>query len=658
MNLTNSLLRDLVTEFPSLRPQIYFKSSLIALASAMEDLVLASDDIPLVIANFQQERFFRSSERRFSRIAQKTDQAYMLAVPDQESGFLIDDAGYETIPLAPTDTLAGEKFLVIIGQQYTACLVGQEKLSLKELREMRTPVEQEKRFEGFWTFDANLTRTAIDWLLGRIQVYRPELAAKIAEARQFYLQDRLSRNNFLLTSQSVDLDIFTKKLVTHLQAGQYKLLKAYKAIAVAQRKEYLINQISQKQRNSLNSEEVLKITIRELGQIFPHCRCLLYPINPDEVEVTIEYEFVSGQTVSLLGQKWSVVDNPVFIVAQTQDSALVINNVAENTYLQDNPILKEKIERAAIASWLMVAIRYQDKLLGVVELHYSGTKEFNWQAEDIALVEAVANNTGTALTQARAYTNLRELNEKLAAVERIQNNLIAVVGHELKTPLSTIRIFLESLANGPDMPQELQKAMLDLALSDSDRLSQLIKDFLTISKLEAGKAYCDIELVEISYPLELALHRIKKNSSVRAIPRIQVQLASGLPAIEANVEGIVEVFYKLLDNACKFTPPEGEIIISADIQKESQTLAKNVVWQKSLVVTIADTGRGIEANQLDIIFKRFSQSENYLRRTTSGVGLGLVICRQIIHGMGGEIWATSEGENRGSQFHFTIPLDY
>ncbi|MEM9275778.1 MAG: DICT sensory domain-containing protein, partial [Cyanobacteria bacterium P01_F01_bin.143] len=641
MNLTNSLLRDLVTEFPSLRPQIYFKSSLIALASAMEDLVLASNDVPLVIANFQQERFFRSSERRFSRIAQKTDQAYMLAVPEQESGFLVDNAGYETIPLAASDTLAGEKFLVIIGQQYTACLLGQEKLSLKELREMRTPVEQEKRFEGFWTFDADLTRTAIDWLLGRIQVYRPELAGKITKARQLYLKDGLSGSNSLLTSQSVDLDIFVKKLVTHLQAGQYKLLKAYKAIAVAQRKEYLINQISQKQRNSLNSEEVLKITIGELGQIFPHCRCLLYPINPDETEVTIEYEFVSSQTISLLGQKWSVVDNPVFLVAQTQDSALVINNVAENIYLQDNPILKEKIERAAIASWLMVAIRYQDKLLGVVELHYSGTKEFNWQAEDIALVEAIANSTGTALTQARAYTNLRELNQKLAAVERIQNNLIAVVGHELKTPLSTIRVFLESLANEPDMPQELQNAMLDLALSDSDRLSQLIKDFLTISKLEAGKAYCDIELVEISYPLELALHRIKKNSQVRAIPRIEVKLASGLPAIEADVEGLVEVFYKLLDNACKFTPPEGEIIISADIQDRSQKFASDVVRQKSLVVTIADTGRGIEAEQLDIIFKRFSQSENYLRRTTSGVGLGLVICRQIIHGMGGKIWATS-----------------
>jgi GAF domain-containing protein len=89
--------------------------------------------------------------------------------------------------------------------------------------------------------------------------------------------------------------------------------------------------------------------------------------------VRIEYEFVPPEMPSLTGQKWSVADNPVFIVAQTQDSALVMNDVANNIYLQENPILKEKIERAGIDSWLMVPIRYQKRLLGVLELHFNGT---------------------------------------------------------------------------------------------------------------------------------------------------------------------------------------------------------------------------------------------------------------------------------------------
>ena len=76
-----------------------------------------------------------------------------------------------------------------------------------------------------------------------------------------------------------------------------------------------------------------------------------------------------------------------------------------------------------------------------------------------------------------------------------------------------------------------------------------------------------------------------------------------------------------------------------------------------LEITVADTGRGIKESELEIIFDRFAQSESYLRRTVSGVGLGLVICRQIIQSMGGKIWATSAGENQGSQFHLTLTVE-
>ena len=76
-----------------------------------------------------------------------------------------------------------------------------------------------------------------------------------------------------------------------------------------------------------------------------------------------------------------------------------------------------------------------------------------------------------------------------------------------------------------------------------------------------------------------------------------------------------------------------------------------------LEVIITDTGRGINGDFLKVIFDRFSQSEDYMRRTVNGVGLGLVICRQIVESMGGKIWAQSDGENKGSQFHFTVPVE-
>ena len=659
MYLTNSLLGDLVTEHPNLRSQIYFKSSLAALTRAMQDLVLADDRKYLVIANFQQEKFFNQQAGRFQRMAQKSVHVYVLGVPNPESSFAVTNSGYETIPLESTDTLAGERYLVIIGRQYSACLVVRDKLSLTDLRNTSSVVEQGKRFEGIWSFDRDIAYTAADWLLGMIANYRPELKDKTLQARKLFKSNQELGAKSLLAAHSIDLGIFSQRLVTYLQAGQYKLLKAYKSIATAERKEYLINKIAAAQRGSLNPQEILQTTVKELGQLFPNCRCLLYRLDPKDTEVQIEYEYRPLSMTSLIGQQWSIANNPLFIAAQAQKSTLVVEDVSTNAYLTENPVIKDKIDRAGIHSWLMVSIRYQGQLLGMLELHYGGDRNFQWKVEDISLVEAVTVSAGAALTQASAYTNLVELNTQLEAVERIQSNLIAIVGHELRTPLSTIRICLESLATEPDMPMEFKNTMLDTALGDTERLGQLIQNFLTLSRLEAGKAYRNIRNIEsltIDYALNLALRNIHKNSQVKTIPEIRVELPHHLPSIMADIDGLVEVFTKLLDNACKFTPSYGEIVITAGIKDAKYTMVPPETRQE-LEIIIADTGCGIDQSELEIIFDRFSQSESYLRRTVSGVGLGLVICRKIIQGMGGQIWAHSEGKNKGSQFHFTLPIE-
>ncbi len=654
MDLTNSLLRDLVTEYTHLRPQIYFKSSLIALARATQDLVLADNDDYLVIANFQQEKFFHQQKRRFESMAAKSSHVYVLGVPDTRSDFGVNNSSYETIPIAPTDTLAGERYLVVIGARYSACLAVRDKLSLKDLQDIGSNLEQGERFEGVWSFDRDIAYTAADWLLGMIANYRPELRDKTQQARKLFKLRVSGDRQSLAGSGTVNLNIFAQRLVTYLQAGQYKLLKAYKTIASAERKESLVNKIASAQRSSLDPQAILLTTVKELGRLFANCRCILYRLDPEDAEVRIEYESKPDYMKSLIGQKWSIADNPLFIAAQAQKSTLAIEDVASNPYLNENSILKEKIARAGIHSWLMVSIRYQGRLLGMLELHYGGNKDFQWKSEDVALVEAIATSAGAALTQASAYTNLVELNAQLESVERIQSNLIAIVGHELRTPLSTIRICLESLASEPDMMPEFRNTMLDTALGDSDRLGDLIQDFLTLSKLETGKAYSNVEGTTIDYALNLALRRIKTTAKVKQLPSIQINLLDPLPNVVADIDGLVEVFSKLLDNACKFTPTDGKVTITADT---SELTSQQGDRQQVLEIVIRDTGRGIPADRLETIFDRFSQSESYLRRTVSGVGLGLIICRKIIQNMGGEIWATSEGENRGSQFHFTLPID-
>ncbi|RMF24939.1 MAG: sensor histidine kinase, partial [Cyanobacteria bacterium J083] len=327
----------------------------------------------------------------------------------------------------------------------------------------------------------------------------------------------------------------------------------------------------------------------------------------------------------------------------TSTDPRIIGNSASQE--QETEYLKNIVNECSIFSWLLVPVVYQGKLLGMLELHHCGPEHTTWKTEDINLVNAIATQVGVALIQAEAYANLQKLNEELAALDRTRSNLVAITGHELRTPLSTIQVCLESLATEPDMSPELRQVMLNTALADTERMRKLIQDFLTLSQLESGRIEWNIEPVSLQECIELAISNVTATYRIdNVLPEIINGVTSDFPIVEADGEWLVEVLAKLLDNACKFTEAAGNITINA--KKDGQMAT----------VTVSDTGRGIEPSVLEQVFDRFYQEEGALRRSAGGTGLGLAICRQIVKGWQGEIWAESTGKNQGSNFSFTIPL--
>ncbi|WP_017652318.1 DICT sensory domain-containing protein [Fortiea contorta] len=653
MSVSNSLLQDLRGVIPNLQTQIYFKSSLTALSHGMEDLVLAGKDRPLVIANFQQERFYRQETARYEKIALHTDQLYVLAAPETDFGTAT--SAYATIPFAADDELAQEWHLVIIGQHYSACLICREHASPID----SASLEQARQFEGIWTFDPVVSVYAARLLLERILVYKPELAAKVKRARRRYnlLQEPQVSSSWVL---NIDPKLFVSRLITYLQASQYRLLKAYRTISSKEQQQRLINTIASSIRRSLNSEEILAVAIAQLGEVFSNCRCLVYRYQPASQMQPIVYESLAVGLTALQGEIWSLANHPLFQNAlmsngDNQLAAIAVADITKDLGLQSAPDLQAKLLHWQIRACLLIPIRYQGNWLGMLELHHPET--YLWTEDDVAFVEAIATQLAVALMQAQAYTNLATFNRQLLDLERTQNNLIAIVGHELRTPLSTIRVCLESLVTEPEMPLDLQQMMLQTALDDAERLRKLIQDFITLSRLEGGSMRWQLELISLQEYIDLALSGLESRQS---LPKIVVELPQQLPLIQVDGEGLIEVLTKLLDNACKFTNNTGQITISAQmlnsVEVENQKSGENSQKNSLLKVTIADTGRGIEPNRLETIFQRFYQEEGFLQRTVGGAGLGLAICRCIIDKLGGQIWAESPGKNQGSQFHFTVPV--
>lgn len=653
MSISTSVLSDLLQTLPYLRPQLYFKASLTALSHAMEDQVLAATlDAPLVIASFQRERFYRQEAHRYERLAQRSDQVYVLAAP--ETDFASSSEYYEKVAFDSEDALSHEWHLIVIAQNYATCLVCREfprsALTEDQLRELSPNLDMDtaRRFEGIWTSERGVSLKAADLLLARIQIYRPELTNKINEVRcRFNIGKYKAISEpvkILEYACDIDTDPFVQRLVTYLQASQYKLHKAYRSIAAQARKERLVNSITTTIRRSLNPQEVLDVAAKELGQILGACRCLIYRAQAIESSATIEHEFIRAGITSVKGQTWQLDNNPLFAEVVQHSEGVCVVDTMNDSRTSNSPVVWKHVEKLGIRSWLLEPVFYQGRLLGIVELHYCGNSPHIWHTGEIDLVKAIATQIGAALIQAESFANLEDLNSQLEALDRTRSNLIAITGHELRTPLSTIQVCLESLASEPDMPLELRQIMLNTALSDSERMRKLVQDFLTLSNLESGRVEWHPESLPLEECIDLALSRVRARTAVEKLPQIDTDIADNLPLVLADGDWLVEVLAKLMDNACKFTPSDGKI-----------TILGRLLSNQMVEVTVADTGRGIEPNRLEIVFDRFYQEEGALRRTAGGTGLGLAICRQIVSGWGGDIWAQSTGKNQGSEFHFTVP---
>lgn len=634
MSYPTSVLAQLLEALPHLRPQIYFKTSLTALSHAMEDQVLAGTEKPVVIACFQRERFYRQEAQRYRRIATKTNQVYVLAAP--ETHFKNASGIHETIAFEPTDALSHEWHLVVVAQTYATCLICREREGMTQILETGE-MDGARRFEGIWTFDRRVACEAANLLLNRIQAYRPELAAKIQQARSL-----LSKVNPGLAN--VNPAPFADRLVTYLQASQYKLIKTYRSLAEQEQRERSINLMTTAIRRSLNPDEIFQVAAEEIGQALRVCRCLIYRCKKSDRTATISHEFLGLGVESLAGQTWLLTENPLFQEVVKTCEHIYIENAATDPRLQ-HPTIQESIRRANIGSWLLVPVLYQNQLVGMVELHDCGQCPREWTAQELALVEGITTQIGVALIQGEAFAHLESLNEQLEALDRTRSNLIAITGHELRTPLSTIQVCLESLASDPDMAPELRQVMLSTALDDADRMRKLVQDFLTLSRLESGRIEWHPEAMPLEECVYLSLSSISTRYAESQRPEIILEMPADLPLVRADGEWLVEVLTKLLDNACKFTPAEGTVTVSAKL-----------INDRTLEVMVSDTGRGIASDLLEAVFDRFYQEEGALRRTTGGTGLGLAICRQIVTGWQGEIWATSPGLDQGSEFHFTIPL--
>jgi signal transduction histidine kinase/PAS domain-containing protein len=311
-----------------------------------------------------------------------------------------------------------------------------------------------------------------------------------------------------------------------------------------------------------------------------------------------------------------------------------------------------------LCTWVVLPLRRDRQLVGLLLL---GPADYGQLSDDLSqLLVTITNQLIMAIERsqakvdleqlvARRTTELLESHQRLEAtvaelrrMDQFKTNFLSNVSHELRTPLSGIIGYGEFLAEGVygDLSPD-QGEILNKLVESGYKLMDLINNLLDLSRIDAGRLTLYKEPIELGVIVEQSIGQVLPKAMQKGI---HLDLpAGGTPTVDVDPGRIVQVLVNLLFNAIKFTPDGGTIRVTFQAVGGEVTVA------------VSDTGIGIPAEHLPLLFVRFSQVDASSTRQFEGTGLGLAICRELIELHAQRIWVEST-PGRGSTFYFTLPI--
>lgn len=242
-----------------------------------------------------------------------------------------------------------------------------------------------------------------------------------------------------------------------------------------------------------------------------------------------------------------------------------------------------------------------------------------------------------ALDEGGSVTTILDISE-LRRLEQVRRDFVANASHELKTPLTAIRGFAETLVDS-DPPDELRQQFLESIRSNTLRLQNLVDDLLDLSRLESGRWSAASEKIVVQDAVAEAWNLVPP----RRDPPPELTLSGGA-VVHGDHQGLVQIFVNLLDNAVRHTDQPGRISVSIEPDPVDSMVS----------ISVTDDGEGIPQRALSRIFERFYRADASRARDIGGTGLGLAIVKHLVGAMGGEVEATST-LGHGTTIRFTLP---
>ena len=300
-----------------------------------------------------------------------------------------------------------------------------------------------------------------------------------------------------------------------------------------------------------------------------------------------------------------------------------------------NPVLRHNTH-SLIGAPLIV----EGRLIGVI---HAGAKQLRrFTDEDVRLLQLAADRVALAIEHARLYEVEQQARRQAEEANRMKDEFLALVSHELRSPLNAILGYAALLRYRGLDPQNVKQAAEVIDRSGKAQ-AQLIDDLLDTARIISGKLRLELGPVDLVSVIDQAVQTIHPAADAKGIS-IETDLPSEIGQITGDPTRLQQVVWNLLSNAVKFTPHGGRV--EARLERVDPHIR----------ITVGDTGKGISPDFLPYVFDRFRQADSSSARRYGGLGLGLALVKYLVELHGGTIEAASAGEGRGATFKVTLPV--
>jgi PAS domain S-box-containing protein len=312
--------------------------------------------------------------------------------------------------------------------------------------------------------------------------------------------------------------------------------------------------------------------------------------------------------------------------------------IVEDIYT-DQRLPIEAYQSTFVKSLVMVPVRSHSPL-GAIGIYWAQTQKAS--EHEVALLEALADAAHISLINAQLYEQTKAAREQAEQANRLKDEFLATVSHELRAPLNAILGWTRMLRTG-NLDEQTYGRAFETIERNAKSQAQLVEDLLDVSRIISGKMRLDVQSVEMAPVIQATIDSVRPAADAKSI-RLNATLDPRAGPVSGDPTRLQQIVWNLLSNAIKFTPKGGQV----------QVRLERI--NSHIELTVSDTGIGISPDFLPYVFDRFRQADSTLTRHQPGLGLGLAIVRHLVELHGGSIHPYSAGEGQGATFAVKFPL--